>query len=280
MNSNSNDDPSELERELSAFTLVKPTPGYATRAEELLVAQQETRRKFWLPYAGLATAALVLVAAVIGLPKLWEERTAIDNQLVDNSSFSIPEVTTQLQRSYESGVHYQELEPPIPLEEMTEDEIRYYFSYHCNPCYQFEEILEEWYEPELDEFSFIRIPAIWSDEMRHYAQVFFLAEEFGVLDRAHGLIFESLHESGERLDDLPSLIRFFSRLGISQPRVIAMFNSEEMMERVRETEQSNRDYSVQSTPMLVVNRRYMVQPNQEVGQTQMLRIAEYLVENQ
>jgi len=280
MNNISDNDHNEFEKELGAISLLDPTSNYSKRARALLSAEKQ--RSFSLrPFSTwLSTVGVVVATAIIGILVFWRPVES-PNKLVENDSFDLPldasQVAGQLDPSYEPGVHYTELDPPIPLDEMTEDEIRYFFSYPCNPCYEFEEILEDWYEAELNEYSLILTPAIWSDEMRHYAQVYYLAQEFGVLDQAHRQIFESLHDSGEHLDDLPSLIRFFGRFGISRQQVISDFNSEKILEQIQAAEQANQDYSVQSTPMLVVNGRFIVKPGREMGQREILKVVEYLI---
>lgn len=284
MNSMNTEPSDDFEKRLASLSIVEPSDEYRNliaAIDEVPKSHLATNRKSLLGYS---IAFGLVFAAVIGVGiTTRDEYIPHEGQYISEST-SIndlsPVVTgSSLEQPYLLGTHYTEPEISRLLGEQPFSDIKVFFSYPCFPCYEFNEILEEWRDVDPLELEVMYVPATWSEELRHYAQVFYTAENLGVLEQAHQQLFEALHQEGLVLEELPSLIRFFSSLGISPQRFLSVFNSEATLSRVRETEQTNQEYMIRSAPALVVDCRYLITPNSEVGQREMLEVAQYLIDN-
>lgn len=284
MNSMHNDSQDELEKQLSSLSLVEPSDGYrnlAAALEELPKNPLPAREKSLLGYAmafGFTFACLVGVGLVMRGEMPADKGQYISEGAAGDES-SVVTVNAAQVPPFIVGTHYQDLGISGTTGTQPFSDIKVFFSYPCFPCFAFNEILGQWKREMSSAPQVVYVPAIWSEEMRYYAQVFYTAESLGIQESSHQLLFESLHEEELMLTELPILTGIFSLLGVSQQQFLAAFNSEETLNHVREAEQANLDYRIRSVPALVVDCRYLIAPNSEVGQREMLDVAQYLIDN-
>jgi len=284
MNSMYNNQPDDFERRLAELSIVEPSDDYANLANTLGDSQAKRQWVNWKPLVGFTTAFALVLVIVIGIvPMPWDESTLPDSHSV---SATLPVEETQnsvasssLDRPFVLGIHYTEVELSRAVNSPLFSDIKIFFSYPCFPCYEFNEILEEWSGSRTMELQVTNVPVTWSEVNRYYARVFYAAESLDLQKRAHEQIFEALHRDNQVLEDLPSMVSLFAGLGISQQQFLTAYNSEATARRVREAEQINQELVIQSAPTLIVDCRYRISPNVEVGQQEMVEVAQYLIDN-
>lgn len=274
----------EFEKQLSALSLIEPSEEYHKLAASIVDGRNNlpvSNRKSWL---GAAAAFGFTCVAVAGLMyTVWEEEKLAERSLVIdtpfNSATSTIVVSNEESPLYVAGTHYQEFESSDPVGVQQLADISIFFSYPCFPCFKFEEVIDDWARSTSSQPAIAYVPAIWSEETRYYAQVFYATERLGIRQDSHKLLYQALHEDELMLQELPVLSRFFTSLGISQQQFLTAFNSEATLNQVRVAEQANRSYRIQSVPSLLVDCEYHIALNSEVTQANMLPIAEYLLTN-
>ena len=285
MNSKDIDSSDEFEELLGSLSIVEPSEEY----RNIITAISEKSKKPLFTgnrsFYGYALAFSFLLVAIVGI-SLVLSTDKLPSYSLDVTGFtsfdeqSPPLVDSTLEPPYLAGTHYTVMEGNGLFGAQSHGDIEVFFSYPCFPCYEFDEILEEWRSTSSTELQVVYVPAIWSDRMRHYAQVYYTAESLGVQLRSHRLLFEAIHNDNAPPDELPALLDFFSSLGVSQQRFLSIFNSEATLNRVIEAERVNQEYMIRSAPALVVGCRFLVTPNTEVGQREIIDVAQYLVEKQ
>lgn len=267
----------ELERRLAQLSLVQPSAGYGDLARHLSQAGQPRQRFGWSLAAGLiaaiavvGTLSLQIIPALRGDSSIGEIPPLVSSTAGDDTSSP----------TYIAGTHYTEINSAVSSGTQTFTDIKLFFSYPCFPCYEFEGELDNWRANRESALQLSYVPVTWSEETRYYAQVFYAAEVLGVQDRAHGLLFDALHSEGQTLDDQGVLARFFEGLGIPRQRLQSVYNSEEVLNLVEAAERENENFDIQSTPTLVVDCRYRISPNNEIGQREMIEVAQYFIDSQ
>ncbi|MFK7863632.1 MAG: thiol:disulfide interchange protein DsbA/DsbL [Pseudohongiellaceae bacterium] len=274
------DSPDEFEKQLGSLSLVEPSDEFnalATNMVENKTARQVADRSLWLGYA---VAMSISVLAVTGLSFFLLDDGSPDNDLVLVEETLPIVASSSPELLYTSGIHYEELGTQSVAGIENDANINVFFSYPCLPCFEFEKVIEQWAGEGTSQLEVAYVPAIWSDEMRHYAQVFYAAQSLGIAQSSHQFLFEAIHQDELALTELPILARMFELFGVSEQQFLSAYESELTLSRVRQAEQVNQDYGIRSVPSLIVVCRYYITVNTNVEQPDMLPIAEYLVTNQ
>ncbi len=276
----------ELENRLEGISLVSPTANYAEIPHRLQVAAAKGRGFWHLLTAGAIACAVV--ALVIALDSANYVDPVMENQidpLVAENPLSLTSGTSaglvgslDAESPYISGNHYIELTTPVSQTDHTGVEAVAFFWYPCWPCSEFEEYLTDWERAQDDGVSLVRVPVIWSPEMRFPARAYFTAQLLGVLDRSHRQFYVVFEKDNATVTNEQELQRFFETIGISAADFLRAYHSETILQQLEQAEALNRDYQVQSTPALFVGGKYGISPLGAGGFQEMLAVADFLIE--
>lgn len=281
MNSMHSEPPDDFERRLAQLAIVEPSADYGNLANSLRETPRQSKRLNWRLAAGfiaVSAAAIVLTLPWNPLPRENSAQPPIAVTASQGDTALVAEVSTQAP-AYIAGIHYKEVNRPVSIGVQSLGDIRLFFSYPCYPCYEFEAVLDAWTANSETELSLNYVPVTWSQSLRYYAQLFYTAEALGVQDQAHEQLFSALHLENQALGEQENIVSLFESLGISQQRFLTAYNSVEVSDRVEEAVQANEAFDIQSTPTLVIDCRYRISPNNEIGQQDMVSVAEFLIEN-
>lgn len=272
----------EFEKQLSTLSLIKPSSEYHKLASNLVEVKNSphvTDGKSWFEYAAIFGFTCIGVAGV--LLTMWNSENAVDGARVSETAVALEPLATvtgtEQTQQYEAGTHYRELILPAAVDGQQLADIQIFFSYPCFPCFEFEKIIADWASTTSSQAEVAYVPAIWSEETRHYARVFYTTERLGIQPSSHQVLYEALHQDELLLEELPILARFFTAFGVSQQQFLSAFNSEDTLNQVRDAELANRNYRIQSVPSLVVDCQYYITLNSEIEQGDLLQVAETLL---
>lgn len=198
-----------------------------------------------------------------------------------------PVVACQAQtEKYQAGVDYQVLPQAIRTHDPSKVEVNEVFSYHCGHCFTFEKTVHPWAENLADDVDFQRTPAVWQPALEPFARAYYSAEAMGVLEQAHGPLFEAYHLSKKlalRRDYTPNAQDFAEVLkpvGVDSEKFIQAFNSFGVTSKVNQAKSRLRGYLSQGTPELVVNGKYRIHIRAAKSFENMLKIADFLIEKE
>lgn len=182
--------------------------------------------------------------------------------------------------AYEEGTHYVEL--PIPRNTGAPNSIvvTEYFSYGCPHCYQFDSMLMDWYETKPEGVVFRRSPAVWNRDYKVYAQAFYAAEAFGIVERIHRPMFEAIHVKGRSLNDPQALAVFFAEFGIEPKDFAKVFNSFGVNASVQQAGARGRAFRATGVPAMIVNGKYRVEGSMAGSNAEMLNVVNFLIEKE
>lgn len=151
------------------------------------------------------------------------------------------------------------------------------FWYGCGSCAALDPMLNAWVEKQGEDIRFSRSPAIWNEQTRMHARLFFtlMALELG-LD-VHEAVFTAIHRDGNYLLDEKGVMTFLAAHGQDPDKAGAAWRSFAVDSAMRRAESRQREWRVTGVPALLVDGRFLINTNEAVPtHTAMLEVAEYL----
>ncbi|MGH8495128.1 MAG: thiol:disulfide interchange protein DsbA/DsbL [Gammaproteobacteria bacterium] len=212
-----------------------------------------------------------------------EESAALDaeTEAADDVELALadPEETADAPASsqFVEGEHYRVLMPAQPTSSSPDQvEVAEVFWYGCPHCFTFEPYLENWRENLPSWVNFVRIPAVWNDQVRMHARAFYTAEALGKLEEIHGPLFREIHVNNNPLPSEDALASFFAAHGVDEETFHETFRSFAVETSLRRADTLNRRYQVQSVPVIVVNGKYVTDGEMAGGYEALLAIVDEL----
>jgi thiol:disulfide interchange protein DsbA len=87
--------------------------------------------------------------------------------------------------------------------------------------------------------------------------VYYTLETLGELDRLHQNVFRAYHVENERFGSTEATASWAERNGIERSRWVPVFESAEVTRKIEQAVAATRAYSIEGTPSLVVDGRYL-----------------------
>lgn len=179
------------------------------------------------------------------------------------------------------GVNYERLPVAVETRDPKKVEVVEVFSYACIHCKNFQPLVTAWHAGAPEYVDFYQLPAAFDPTWAKLAQAFYAAEALGVTDKVHDLIFSGIHDRRVNLADPAELATLFKdAAGIEPDQFNQVFNSFSVRSRVQQADAKTRAYRVTGTPTLVVDGQFRVDARMAGGNEAMLRVVDYLVEQQ
>lgn len=148
-------------------------------------------------------------------------------------------------------------------------EVIEFFSYTCPHCYHLEPSVQEWLKHKSDQVAFVRIAVAFSAYWEPSARAYYAAEDLGVLDKIHPLLFEAVHRNPRmNLDDLAA---FFAEQGIDQEAFRKAYQSFHTETQLRRGNQLAQRYKVNGVPSIIVDGKY------DVRSPRMFDVVDFLI---
>jgi thiol:disulfide interchange protein DsbA len=185
-----------------------------------------------------------------------------------------------LAQEFKEGEHYTLIAPPVNVGASDEVVVTEFFWYGCGHCYNFEAMLQAW-ESQLPEgVIFEPSPAMWGGPMELHAKAYFVAKALGALDQVHEKIFEAMHVKRKRLGNKGEIRELFVENGVDGEAFDKAFDSFGINSQVRQADARARGARVTGTPSMMVNGKYMIESSKAGGQAGMLKVADFLIQQE
>lgn len=181
---------------------------------------------------------------------------------------------------YIAGTHYDVINPPIRVVEPGKIELAEFFWYGCGHCYTFEAVIGQWKKTMPDDVSFRGIPAVWRGVMELHAKAYYTAQALGVLDTMSPVIFRAMNEERKPLGSDAEIEALFVANGVSSEDFNKAYNSFGVNSQVSQGVAAAKGARVTGTPSLMVNGKYLISAGKAGDQASMLKVAEYLIEQE
>lgn len=172
---------------------------------------------------------------------------------------------------------YTELKIPQPAETPGKVEVVEFFWYGCPSCYKFELTLESWL-PELpSDVTFRRVPAILSARWAVDAEIFYVFEALGLVEKLHRPLFDAIHRDRLKTDNADAMAAWLSGKGVDAKRFEQARKSIGVQSKVRRAGQLSASFQIEGVPTLAVQGRYTVSAGHGPAFDEMIATADKLI---
>lgn len=186
----------------------------------------------------------------------------------------------QAEEQWEAGKHYIVLPQPVRTRDASKVEVVELFWYGCPHCYSFNPLIHAWERSAPDYVDFWLSPATFSEVWKTHAKAFYTAEFLGVLEKTHDDLFDAIVRDRKKLDDEDSLAKFYAGYGVDEAEFKKTFNSFAVNAKLQQADARVRGYRLTGVPGVVVNGKYLVSASTAGGQDKILKVVNYLVEQE
>ena len=181
---------------------------------------------------------------------------------------------------WEEGEHYDTVSPVLRTSNPEKIEVMEFFWFGCGHCYTFEPLLAAWKKTLADDVVFKGSPAIWNSTMEIHAKVFYTAEVLGISERINPVVFRAINQDRKPLTAESDIATLFESIGVLRSDFFDAFNSFGVGSQVRQASSRARSAKITGTPEIVINGKYRITTRKAGNQTNMLKIADYLIEKE
>lgn len=182
---------------------------------------------------------------------------------------------------WEEGVHYQTLSSPLDTKYEERYEIAEVFWYGCPACHSMQPVIERWKPTMADDAVLRHVPAPLRSDWVPHAQAYYVAQELDILEEVHQALFDALAGERRNLHSRDSIAAFFaSEAGVDEESVRDAWDSFSVDTAMRRGRQFVQGAGVTGTPTLVVEGKYVISVRAAGSHENMLKIADYLVEQE
>ena len=179
---------------------------------------------------------------------------------------------------FKEGTNYRKIVPAQPTNVAPgKVEVVEVFWYGCGHCFGLDPAIESWRnkgKPAYVEFA--RVPAMWNDQLRMHARLFYTAEALGKLDALHSTIFREMHVNNNPMTTVESMMAFFKKHGVSPEEFQKAFASFAVESKLQRADFLNRRYQIQSVPAVIVNGKYVTEVSMAGGEPQLFQVIDEL----
>jgi thiol:disulfide interchange protein DsbA len=158
----------------------------------------------------------------------------------------------------EMGKDYSLLNPPQPSDSKKIEVLEFFF-YECPHCFHLHPLLAAWEKTMPKDVQLTFVPTIFRDTTEPLARTYYALESLGQIKQLDDPIYQALHVEKVPLYDLNSISDFVAKHGVDSAKFSAAYNSFAIQSKVARAKQMIRSYSINGTPTLVVDGKYVIE---------------------
>lgn len=146
---------------------------------------------------------------------------------------------------------------PQPVETGDRIEVIDFFWYGCPYCNELQPALEGWIRRKPADVALRRVPAILRDSWAPHARIYYTLEQLGEVERLHLKVYESYHVELLHMSKPDVTAEWAVKNRIDRKRWLDAYDSPEVDAKVERAKKLSEAYTVEVTPTLIVDGRYL-----------------------
>ena len=166
---------------------------------------------------------------------------------------------------------------PQPVETGGRIEVVEFFWYGCPHCNNFQPSLEAWVQRKPADVVLRRVPAVFRDSWAPHARIYYTLEQLGEVERLHQKVYFGYHVEELSMSKPDVMERWAAANGIDRERWRKSYSSPEVDAKVENAKRLTGAYSLQGTPSVVVDGRYLTSSSMTSSFPEMILILEELI---
>ena len=179
---------------------------------------------------------------------------------------------------WKAGTHFRPIVPAQPTSVGPgEVEVIEFMWFACAHCYQIHERVQSWKSRLPDYVKFRQEHVMWGPSHRALGRLLYTLDALGRNDLV-GAAFEQIHRRNNMLvaaneaDTLTMQLAFAKANGISEADFKREYNGFAVRTRLQRAEELTRRYRIESTPIFVVNGKYLADVGMAGGPAQLMEL--------
>jgi thiol:disulfide interchange protein DsbA len=146
---------------------------------------------------------------------------------------------------------------PQPVESGNRIEVIDFFWYGCPYCNELQPALESWIRRKPADVALRRIPAILRDSWAPHARIYYALEQLNEVERLHLKVYYGYHVEKLHMSRPDVMVEWAIKNGIDRKRWLDAYHSPEVDAKIERAKKLSEAYTVEVTPTLVVDGRYL-----------------------
>ncbi|WP_211830201.1 thiol:disulfide interchange protein DsbA/DsbL [Kistimonas asteriae] len=181
---------------------------------------------------------------------------------------------------YRAGQQYKVLKEAVSVEQTDgKIEVDTIFWYGCPHCYDLEKLIPAWKKTLSADVDVVKTPVIFGRPWQPHAQLFYTLEEMGLDETANTAIFEAVQKEGKRLDKPADMADFLNEhFKVNKETFLKTYDSFGVRNQSQKAYAKVRGAQLMGVPALIIDGRYVVDPQSAGGLEEMLKVADALVD--
>lgn len=210
--------------------------------------------------------------------KMADVKEAVTAEVQEKTAAAVSQVAQVADAAkFQAGIHYRVINPAYETES---DEVIVYefFGYTCPHCATFEPYMKK-LEKELPENSkIVRVPVVFGKQWQPFAQAYYTFEALGITDKAHGPMFDAIHQHRKQFRTIDEIaVWASSSFDVDKEKFLSTAKSFMVDGQVRKGMQMLQAMGVTSTPTLVTNGKFVPNNNAIKSRNDILEITKQMV---
>lgn len=167
--------------------------------------------------------------------------------------------------------------PEQPVETGSLIEVVDFFWYGCPYCNELQPALESWLKRKPADVALRRVPAILNDSWKPHARIYYTLQRLGEAERLHLQVYHGYHVELLHMSKPDVMLEWAVKHGIERQRWLDAYYSPEVSNRVERAKVLTQAYTVNGTPTLVVDGRYLTSGDLAPSLTGMIPVLDDLI---
>ena len=180
---------------------------------------------------------------------------------------------------FTEGEHYHRIGTPVATAK-DKVEVIEAFAYPCPACRNFLPHIMSWEDELDDQVEFQRLPIALQRGWDLFARAYYTAQVMGVDEGAHEGLFRALHDERRQFRSFEDVAEFYTDYGVDKAAFLNTSQSFAVDSRLRQNRNQVRQYGVRSTPTMIVQGKWRIQPGAFDSYQDMIEAVQYLVERE
>jgi thiol:disulfide interchange protein DsbA len=191
-------------------------------------------------------------------------------------------ISTQVmaQQAFVEGVDYKLISPVVKTSDSNKVVVTELFWYGCPHCFRLEPYIEHWAKTIPDGVIFEQVPSALNPSWSIHAKAFYAFKLMGVEKRMHQKLFDAIHVKRKNLNSIDRLAEFVAEQGLNEQFFRDSYASFPVDAQIRKNNQSEKQYSHNGVPAIVVNGKYLASGSMAGSNDRLIKIIDYLVSSE
>lgn len=164
--------------------------------------------------------------------------------------------------AFAQGAGYAPVQPAQPTDDPAKIEVLDFFYYTCPHCYALSSHLDAWTKKLPEDVVVRRVPVTFGKAaLENLARLYYTLEAMGELSRLDTEVFKALNEQRINLTVESTLLEWLAKKGVNTQKYSETAKSFGISSKIRRGEQQAMAYRLQGVPAIVVDGKYLLDPN-------------------